>query len=169
MYSRRKSTVSRIPIFRIIIVHDRNWKINAEKCSIFICSISTFLAKVRHDFFTRERGGTENGSVRNAKTCCFTEKTRGPFPRREIPAGTLEWYIIQLLWRKSFVECEQIGFWCGKESFFSVKIKNTSCVLQPVVLVCISVKIGCFGGFCRKMYLFPPCENQNLPISIFGF
>ena len=88
---------------------------------------------------------------------------------REIPADGLEWYIIQLLWRKSFVECEQIGFWCGKESFFSVKIKNTSCVLQSVVLVCISVKIGCFGGFCRKMYLFPPCENQILPISIFGF
>ena len=120
--------------------------------------------------FSPGREAVRKMEVSAAQRHIALQQRRGePFPRREIPAGTLEWDIIQLLWRKSFVECEQNGFWCGKESFFSVKIKNTSCVLQTVVLVCISVKIGCFGGFCRKMYLFPPCENQNLPISIFGF
>ena len=92
-----------------------------------------------------------------------------PALRCPLSPEALEWYIIQLLQRKSFVECEQIGFWSGKESFFSVKIKNSSCVLQTVVLVCNSVKIGCFGDFCRKISVFHPCKNQILPISIFGF
>ena len=137
-------TIFRIPIFLLTIVHDGNWKINAEICSIFVHSIDIFLAKER-----------ENVSHWNIMEKVPVWRTFSGVPSGWDGSGTDgERYTLRLQIAKSFVGCEQNRFPGGKKGFSRKKMKIPPCLLGLVVLVCISVKIGCFGGFCRKSSLF---------------
>ena len=150
-------TIFRIPIFLLTIVHDGNWKINAEICSIFADSFDIFVAKER-----------ENVSLWNillkvpVRRTLFGVQMAG---RRRRSSGKR--YILRLQISKSFVICEQNRFPCGKERVFPEKMKIPPCLLVLVVLVCISVKIGCFGGFCRKSSLFQ--TRNEMVFTVFDF
>ena len=138
-------TIFRIPIFLLTIVHDGNWKINAEICSIFVHSIDIFLAKER-----------ENVSHWNIMEKVPDWRTFSGMPSGWDGSGADgERYTLRLQIAKSFVRCEQNRFPCGKERVFPEKNENSP----------LPFGFGCASMYFGKDWMFRGILPEKLSFS----